>query len=279
MDERHPNLGHEAAGYALMGWPVFPLAPGGKTPLYHSPHQRSDPARRACRGECGKYGHGVLDATTDRGTIHHWWHLHPEANIGIATGLPGPDVVDVDCKAGAPGLFTLKKLLDHTRLLAGSFMCVVTPSGGLHLYYEGTDQANSTRKKDGIDFRGKGGYVAAPPSLVGTTRYQIRETRLGVSGRVDWSAIKQELDPKIDFSRPPRDWSGAGIDGLVDFVLSQAPGNRNSGLHWAACRVAEDGADPAAIQKLIAAGAQVCEGGEFEARRTVLSACRVVAGS
>ncbi len=38
-----------------------------------------------------------------------------------------------------------------------------------------------------------------------------------------------------------------GIDGLVAFVASRAPGDRNKGLFWAACRAAEDGLDMAPL--------------------------------
>lgn len=277
MTDQIPDLGHEAAGYALLGWPVFPLAPGGKIPLYHSPHPRGSGARRACRGECGRYGHGVLDATTNPEVIRQWWTRQPQANIGIATGHPGPDVVDIDVKAGAPGLSTWRRL-GAAGLIPQSTMRVRTASGGWHIYYEGTSQGNSTRKKDGIDFRGAGGYVVAPPSTVAGNRYQIEKAALH-DNTVDWAAIRTYLDPprfQPALSQVERTlkYGPPTYDGIIDFVTGQTEGNRNSALHWAACRMVEQGAGRADLERLIEAGAQVVGGGEHEARRTVNSAVR-----
>jgi len=68
-----------ALEYAGRGWPVFPCRPG-----------RKEPATR----------HGFLDATTDPDQIRAWWRRDPAANLAIATGLPGPDVLDVDRHSG-----------------------------------------------------------------------------------------------------------------------------------------------------------------------------------
>ena len=43
-----------------------------------------------------------------------------------------------------------------------------TPSGGVHLYYRAEKQiSNKVNLYDGIDIRGEGGYVVAPPSMIG----------------------------------------------------------------------------------------------------------------
>src|SRR6266568_8600113 len=70
-----------ALAYAWYGWPVFPCKPGSK-----------EPATR----------HGFRDATTDPNQIRQWWQTLPRANLAIATGSPGPDVLDVD-RHGSPG--------------------------------------------------------------------------------------------------------------------------------------------------------------------------------
>ena len=45
---------------------------------------------------------------------------------------------------------------------------VKSPSGGFHLYYYDDQQEVKTRTGlyDGIDIRGKGGYIVAPPSMI-----------------------------------------------------------------------------------------------------------------
>src|SRR5688572_31833039 len=70
--------------WAEEGWPVFPLRPGDKIPLFPSPHPKGSEARAKCKGECGLVGHGVLDATRDADKIRKWWGQNPTAGIGGA---------------------------------------------------------------------------------------------------------------------------------------------------------------------------------------------------
>ena len=65
----------EALAYARRGWPVFPCLPGEKVPATR---------------------HGYLDATTDERQITAWFGHGRGWNLAIATGIPGPDVLDVD---------------------------------------------------------------------------------------------------------------------------------------------------------------------------------------
>jgi len=66
--------GSAALDYAALGWPVLPIAPRGKIPLT---------------------AHGLKDASTDREVIGEWWSRWPTANVGVATGKPGPTVIDL----------------------------------------------------------------------------------------------------------------------------------------------------------------------------------------
>lgn len=257
-----------ARQYARAGWPVFPCRPGAKTPAIPYPHPKGEP----CRGGCGRDGHGVLDATTDPHKIETWWSRWPTANIGIATGAPGPDVVDVDVAAGKPGAASLARVR-NAGLVAGAIATVRTWSGGLHIYFQGTDQGNSALARHGIDFRGLGGYVVAPPSEVEGRPYQLVARRAPTGVTVDWSAIRRLLDPPR-----PHQARSPGRPGdhsaLVRWVAGLQPGGRNEGLFWAACRAVEAGAGDAVLDEL--ATAAVSAGlSPAEAERTVRSAQRV----
>src|ERR1700722_901087 len=126
---------HAALRYALAGWPVFPCKRRLKVPAIPAAH----PPQHPCRGECGREGHGFHDATTDPDVIRAWWARYPRANIGIATGAPGPDVLDVDARPDGNGWAALNRL-KRAGLLTGARALVRTRSGGLHVYFAGTAQ-------------------------------------------------------------------------------------------------------------------------------------------
>lgn len=233
-----------ALAYASCGWPVFPCKPGAKEP---------DTAR------------GFLDATTDPDRIRGWWRSRPDRNLAIATGAPGPDVVDVDVRPAGSGFAPVGRLR-RAGLLKGALALVRTPSGGYHLYYTGTAQPCGRLPTHFIDFKAAGGYVLAPPSAVGGRPYELVEHR-GGTAEVDWRAVRAVLDPP----QPPRRRGIAGDPArLADWVARLPEGNRNSGLYWAAHRAADEGHDPEIlIDAAVQAGLP-----EPEARRTVLSAGR-----
>ena len=131
-----------ALAYAAWGWPVFPLRPCSKQPA--TPH-------------------GFKDATTDTSRITAYWQAHPHHNIGLATGHAF-DVIDVDLPDGPDTLAQL----EADGLIPDIHGVAATASGGRHLYIEvGENSGNSAGLYPGIDYRGVGGYVVAPPSTLG----------------------------------------------------------------------------------------------------------------
>jgi hypothetical protein len=126
-----------ALWYVDQGIPVFPVRPGEKRPLTQ---------------------HGFKDATLDPDQIHAWWTTTPPANIGLPTGARF-DVIDVD---GQPGYESYAKLR-----AGGDVPDIIgranTPRG-IHVYIHPTGDGNTTSLLPGIDYRGAGGYVLAPPS-------------------------------------------------------------------------------------------------------------------
>jgi hypothetical protein len=148
------DLGSAAYEYACWDWPVFPLAHHGKAPAI--------PKRKG--------GKGFKDATTDAKRIEKWWGRHPDHNIGLATGHMF-DVIDVDTKDsdGNPtpqGINSLMKLLEDHKVPTCHGVAV-TASGGMHLYVKPTGKRSYAGIRPGIDYRGLGGYVVAPPSTLG----------------------------------------------------------------------------------------------------------------
>lgn len=138
MSAQPPRLAQAAAWYATQGWPVFPLKANSKVPATRN---------------------GFYDATTNVERVRRYWDLFPHCNIGIATGHLF-DVVDVDTPVD---IDSLSKLIARKHTYHGQ---VATASGGLHLYVKSQGLGNHARWMTGVDYRGLGGYVVAPPSIL-----------------------------------------------------------------------------------------------------------------
>jgi hypothetical protein len=162
-----PSLLRNALSYAQLGWPVFPAAGIVKGVC-------------GCTigGGCERPGkhpltrHGVHDACVDARRIRRWWQRWPGANVALATGaIPALVVIDIDPASG--GWDSLASLID------AGYRCpptatVVTGGGGLHLYFAARREPLRNHvgrlpgialPLPGIDLRGEGGYVIAPPSI------------------------------------------------------------------------------------------------------------------
>jgi hypothetical protein len=133
-----------ALGLAERGMLVFPCLP-----------RRKEPA----------VAKGLLAATTDQNVIKGWWRGNSDCNIGLATGAAsGVFVVDID---GASAEAVLRELEERHGALPATVEAITTR--GRHLYFrwpDGAEVRNSAgRITAGIDVRGEGGYVIAPPSV------------------------------------------------------------------------------------------------------------------
>ena len=116
---------------------------------------------------------GWHDATRDERTILTWWERWPDANIGVACGPSGIAVLDVDSKAGADPREVIPALglegyptvwtgeapepdAEHPKSLAGV--------RGAHVYFA-SDLKTCDTTIPGVELRGDGSYVLAPPSV------------------------------------------------------------------------------------------------------------------
>lgn len=124
------SVAPELAG--TWGLPVLPL--DGKRPMFNRWQ------RMAC---------GIKQ-------VSEWAERYPDANVGLKTGARSQlTVIDIDDMEQA------EKVID---LCGDTPMQARTPRGGLHLYYRHRDETNRAGIIPGVDVRGEGGVVAAPPS-------------------------------------------------------------------------------------------------------------------
>lgn len=141
-----------ALEHARNGFRVFPIISNSKQPLIPDHLDR---------------------ATTDEQIIRTWWgNQIQEPNIGIATG-DHLIVIDVDNKNGKNGGANLKALADEHGGIPQTRIAT-TPSGGVHLYFQTSEQFGSgaSRIAEAVDHRGNGGYVVAPGSSIDGRTYE-----------------------------------------------------------------------------------------------------------
>lgn len=107
----------------------------------------------------------LQDARPSAADVAEWFARWPRANIGIVTGeISNLIVLDVDPKHG--GDAALERLERRFEPLPATVEAV-TGGGGRHLYFAhpGGAVRNRTGLAQGIDLRGDGGYIVAPPSI------------------------------------------------------------------------------------------------------------------
>ena len=144
--------------------------------------------------------------------ITAWFGRHPDRNLAIATGAPGPDVLDVDDHGPAGNGYPAFRQLQEAGLLDSATVYVRTPSGGLHAYFTGTTQHCGHLPDCHLDFRSAGGYVLTPPSQIGGRPYQLI-AQPGGRGHLDWAAVTALLHPGRQHRPPqPQQVQGPGRD-------------------------------------------------------------------
>jgi hypothetical protein len=240
---------NRALAYARHGWPVFPCLPGQKIPATR---------------------HGYRDATTDEQQITGWFGRGSGWNLAIATGAPGPDVLDVDQHGPAGNGYPAFTRLQRAGLAGGASAFVRTPAGGMHAYFTGSGQHNGRLPSHHLDFRSRGGYILAPPSQIDATPYQLI-SKPGGHASLNWSAVTALLEPQRHQQPPPPGQDpDRALSQLAGWVATRPEGNRNAGLFWAANRALD--ANPAADLSPLAAAARQAGLDEPEIARTLGSA-------
>lgn len=165
-----------AIEYAKMGLSIFPCNLN-KTPLIDFSLE---------------FSRGFRDATIDLKLIAKTWHKYKDAGIGLA--LP-EDIIVIDCdilkdaekkpilKDGGYIMIGMNSLLKLLRQLSiddavlGDTLAVKTQSGGRHFYYrmpQGVASFNHPHALEGLDLKGRGGYVLLPPSQGQHGKYEFQ---------------------------------------------------------------------------------------------------------
>lgn len=251
-----------ALAYAARGQRVFPCREASKVPL----------TPRGCK-----------DATTDVGAIQKWWRESPRANVALATG-GRLAVLDID---GEPGVFNLAQLeAKHGEILTATSKTW----SGHHLWFKvpaGIEIGNSTgRVGGGLDVRGEGGYVLAPPSLhpAGVTyTWEVRvplalmpEWLVELARKPDWAHTNpSEAIRLLELGQHGSRYGLAALEGETDSVRHAPEGTRNHRLNVAAFQLGQlvGGGELArsVVEAELLAAALGAGLGRIEAERTIAS--------
>lgn len=152
LDPPDDSVLAHAYAYTALQWRVIPIPQGSKHPALND---------------------WVQVASLDPATIDQWWTRWPGNGLGIVTGQIRPGVwlvvIDVDDRPAA-GIFGSDTLadLEHEHGRLPDTVEAHTGSGGRHIYLEfpceiRNDQAGLLGP--GLDLRGEGGQVLAPPTI------------------------------------------------------------------------------------------------------------------
>ncbi|MBW4717810.1 bifunctional DNA primase/polymerase [Saccharothrix obliqua] len=220
-----------ALAAAARGWHVFPLVPGGKTPVIRAWEER---------------------ATTDPRLIRRWW-ADRRRNVGIAVGRSGLLVVDLDDGRGEhpPERFAgARHGADVLALLAAEAGApvpldthtVATPRGR-HLYFRapaGVELRNTAGRVGWrVDSRGRGGYVVGAGSRRPEGDYRVVH-RAPVADLPAWLAAAL-APPPVEPAPPMRlsrrratAYLRAIVEGEAHAVASARTGSRHDALFRAA---------------------------------------------
>lgn len=228
MADSMSELGRAALDYVSMGLAVVPLRPRSKEPAT---------------------AHGLRDWTDDPDSVREVWGAHPDLNVGIVCGAPsgGLVAIDLDCHEDGPdGMASLREWeLAHGDL--PETCTAVTGSGGLHMLYRADGEVRPSANAGlGVDVRGDGSYIVAPPSVHPNGR------------RYEWEVPPDELAPRpadgavtafLDHVRPAGA-SGEGRRLEVPDVIGE--GGRNDALYRMGCSMRAKGLPPDVIADALA---------------------------
>jgi hypothetical protein len=222
---------------ARRGLAVFPLKPRDKIPL--------------------SYSHGCKDATCSPERIEAWWSKHPDANIGVATGKASDMfVLDIDMKHGKNGEASLQAIETKFGKLPATVEAI-TPSGGRHLYFklpdfDGAPEVSNSVDKigHGLDVRGTGGYVVAPPVIGKPYAWSVDSANAIAEVPVWFLSL---LNPPVDLDQR------RGNEHFRRIARGVTEGSRNQSAASLAGYLLRRGVDPqTALDLLIAWDAQNC---------------------
>jgi hypothetical protein len=231
--------GRAAEAYAALGYRVVPMhaVRGDLGCTCQHGIRCADPGKHPCLKDWPRA------ASTSPSEVRGWWQRWPEANVGLVTGTRF-DVLDLDGPTGAEALRAAvlqRGLAEHPGPVAR------TGGGGWHLLFAPTGLGNRVGLLPGVDWRGRGGVVVAPPSVHPSGRAYRWVRPLAAELPAVPEGLRRLLAPPPPATPPPAElptgrggaWAQGALDREARAVASAAEHTCNATLNRAAFRLGQ----------------------------------------
>jgi len=241
--------------YLARGWSCFPVQHAGKRPMFSWERYQSAPPSDV--------------------EIASWCEEYNRANVAIATGeVSGLVVIDVDSAAGLEALAKFGRLPETP--------CVKT-GHGWHYYFKhpGFKQGNKAGMIEGVDVRGDGGYVIAPPSVHETGvvyEWAVTPDAAPLADLPEWLIRLMRppvAPPPGPAAQPGRRERDDGSKWLEDALGKASQGTRDEWAFWLACQLRDNGLSYSEAENVLRAyAARVMQGTDPYTEREALTKVR-----
>lgn len=207
--------------------------------------------------------------------IREWERKWPESNVALV-GVGGLAVLDIDDHAVATAVLADPRL---------ESALVVSTRRGVHVYLRERGSSKSGPVCLGVDLKADGGYIVAPPSVIGEHSYRVTRhgARIEVENAREWSeSLLRDLAiiPMVESSSPsppPKEPEATtttlDTDWIVTSLRELAPGSRNETLTKVAGALHRGRIPASAIIELLRPFAERVEFAEDELTSLVEGLC------
>lgn len=168
----------------------------------------------------------------DKAEVKKW--VAEGGNYGILTGkISGIAVIDIDTHNGISGADNLKEFCEKYDIELPDTKTVMTPSGGMHLYYNLPAKYNDVqfiqnhKELEGVDFQTHGRYIVGWGSTIDGVKYEVIDNSEIAVLPVKWFDIFTDKTIQKKNKKRQRLWT-ANL--LGDIIAGCDEGARNNFL-------------------------------------------------
>lgn len=168
----------------------------------------------------------------DENIVRDW--IKEGGNWGYLTGsLNGVVVIDIDNHNGVDGAGNLKEFCEKYDIELPDTKTVMTPSGGMHIYYKLPEQYNEVqfiqnhKELQGVDFQCTGRFVVGWGSTIDGVKYEVIDNSAIADLPAKWFELFTDKTIQKKNKKRQRLWT-ANL--LGDIIAGSDEGSRNNWL-------------------------------------------------